>query len=471
MPPSPLPASVTVRGFGAVGDGSTDDTAAVQTAIDEAASAGGGRVVVDGGGRYRCGSIELKTGVELHLEGGSRLVAASTVDDFSRTVVVGALNSGVGTTNALTNGLFLWAENARDIAVTGTGVIDGSAGAYVTASGDEIYEMDKRRPFPLFFIGCSDVVLRDVRFEDAALWTVRLSGCDGVLIDGIVIRNDMRVPNADGIDLDHCKRVRVVGCDIITPDDGISLKTTDEFLRYGGVEDIVITGCTVQSRSTAITVGVDTDAPLRNIVVSDCVIRDSHRGVSVSVGTGTNGYVENVLFANLVIETRHTSTDWWGCGEPIVVRSAPWHDEAGAIRRVRFSNILARGENGVLIHATDPGSVHDVLLSDVRIELARWTAYPGGRQDLRPLDHAAPFPGEAGTNGLRAITPPGILIENADDVRLRDVEVAWGDAPAGEYGAALDIRGSRDISWSGFRGPAFDGGAAILVDGLAASVA
>ena len=77
---------------------------------------------------------------------------------------------------------------------------------------------------------------------------------------------------------------------------------------------------------------------------------------------------------------------------------------------------------------------------------------------------------QAGTGGLRAITPPGILIENADDVRLCAVEVAWGDAPAGEYGAALDVRRSRDVSWSGFRGAAFNGGAAILVDGLAVSV-
>lgn len=460
----------TVFDFGAVGDGTADDTAAVQAAIDAASQRGGGTVILPGGHTFRCGSVQLKSHIELRLESGSRLIAAERPANFERRLIVGALNGGVTAGNETSSGMFLWAENAQDITVTGHGVIDGSAQSFITSEADDIYRMDQRRPFPFFLIGCTGVTLRDIRFENAALWTVRLSGCADVLIDGIGIHNDMKIPNADGIDLDHCRRVRIVGCDIVTPDDGISLKTSEEFMEYGPCEDITITGCTIESRSTAITIGADTEQPLRNIVVSNCVIRNSHRGVSVSVGTGAGGFVENVLFSNLVIETRHMSDSWWGCGEPIAVHSAPWHDEAGAVRHVRFSNILARSENGIVIHATHPGHVEDVLLNDVRLELSRWTDYPGHRLDLRPIDHTEPFPGRDGTghdvNGLHPAVPAGVLIDGVHDVRLRDVQIIWGDAPEGEFGAALDIRNSHDIRWSELTAPGFDPTApGIVVDG------
>ncbi|MFB9237617.1 glycoside hydrolase family 28 protein [Plantactinospora siamensis] len=440
------------RTFGATGDGQTDDTHAVQAAVDAAAARGGGRVVLLPGDAYRCGSIELKSNVELHLAAGSRLVAATDPADYSRTFRVGALAAGESTGSRVANGALIWAEGASDVAITGTGTIDGSAPAYVRGEGDGIYRMDPSRPFPVILIGCTGVLLRDVRLVDAALWTVRLSGCVDVHIDGIRIANDMRVPNADGIDIDHCKRVRVVGCDIRCPDDGICLKTTDEFAGFGGTSDVLVTACAIESRSTAITIGVETDRPIRNVVVTGCTIRNSHRGISVSMGTGPGGDVENVLFSDLVIETRHDGADWWGAGEPIMIRSAPWHEQAGAVRRVRIRNILARAENGIVIYAQAPGEIDDVQLSDVRLEMDRWTDRPGRRQDLRPIDSAAPYPGrEDDINGLRACRPPALHVEGARDVSLRDLAVVWRDVPADEFGPTLVVDRCTDVRWSGLR--------------------
>ncbi len=424
----------------------TDDTAAIQAEIDAAAATGGGRVTLQAGRTYYCGSLRLRSGIELHLEPGSRLVAAARIDQFAKRFVVGALASGVSADSSEATAALLWAEDAEDVSVTGSGVIDGSAHAYVLADRGDIFRMSNARPFPLFFIGCRRVTLSGVRFVDAALWTVRLSGCDGVTIVGLRIDNDMRVPNADGIDIDHCRRVQIIGCDVRCPDDGISLKTTDEFARFGACEDVVITGCTIESGSTAVTLGVDTECPIRNVVVSSCVIRNSHRGVSVSVGSGPGGSVENVLFSDLVIETRHAGADWWGSGEPIVVRSAPWHDKAGPIRVVRFRNILARAENGILLYAGGGGQVDDVVLCGVRLELNRWTDHPGRRIDLRPFDHAprsAQLPA-----GIVEAVPAAVHVEGVSDVRLDDVRVRRGPQ-ASEFGPTLRVLASDRVTWRG----------------------
>lgn len=171
------------------------------------------------------------------------------------------------------------------------------AGSIVLRSHVAIYEMPVTRPFALFFVDCTDVTIRDTRFRDAALWTVRLTGCEGVLIDGVRIRGDMKLPNADGIDLDRCRSVQIANCDIRCPDDAISLKNYEEFPDSGECADIVVTNCILESRSSAVVVGVDAVAPIRNVVVDGCVIRASHRGLSVNLGQA--GLFENILFSNI----------------------------------------------------------------------------------------------------------------------------------------------------------------------------
>ncbi len=433
-----------------VGDGVADDTAALQAAVDEVANRGGGRVTLRAGHTYRCGSLRLRDHVELHLEGGSRLVAVADPQSYSRKFIVGALTGGTADGNTVANGVLIWAEDAQDVSITGTGVIDGSAHEFVLDQTSEIYRMNQARPFPVFMVGCTQVTIRDVRFVNSALWTVRLSGCTDVRVDGVRIDNDMRVPNADGLNFDHCRRVRVSGCDIRTPDDGICLKSTDEFTHFGGCSDVVITGCTVESRSTGITLGADTDKPLRRVVISDSVIR-AHRGVSISIGTGLGGFVEDVLMTGLVIEAQHDADEWWGSAEPILIRTAPWHTETGAIRRVTISNVRARAESGIVVYASHPGTVHDLELSSIQLQLARWTDHPGGRQDLRPIDNAEPFPGRPDDiNGLRPIAPPAVHLEGVHSVRLSQIGIDWDSSCGDEFGPELLIEQCADVRWRDF---------------------
>jgi len=403
-----------IRQHGAVGDGVINDAAAIQSAIDACAGAGGGTVLVPAGSTYRTGSIELRSHVELHVERGAVLAGSADPADYTARLEVGALSAGV--VNAANDAalMLITARDATDVAITGAGTIDGAGQHFISEDLGTIYRCPNQRPFTVFLIGCERVTMRDIRLQDAALWCVRLSGCENVLIHGITIDTDVKYPNADGIDLDRCRRVRISDCDISSGDDGISLKTCEEFERYGPTRDVVITNCTICSTSTAVVVGVDATDDIRDVVVSNCVIRSSNRGLAVNLGQ--QGNFSNILFTDCIVETRFFDRGWWGHGEPIYVNVGAWHDTVGRLRNVRFRNVLARSENGAYIAADAPGLIEGVVLEGVRIEIDRWTRWPGAEYDRRPTETGP---------AIYAHPTAGIFVATATDVTIRNCEVVW----------------------------------------------
>lgn len=427
---------------GAVGDGAVNDAPAIQSAIDACAAAGGGRVVIPSGRIFKIGSLQLRSHVELHLERGAVLDGSEDPADYTERFDVSALSGGElrdGTDAAY---ILIGARDAEDIAITGPGTIRGGGRHFITGDTGYIYTAPNARPFTVFLIGCSDVTLRDTTFTDAGLWCIRLTGVDRALIHGIRVDTDLKFPNADGIDLDRCRQVRISDCEISSGDDAISLKTTEEFDGHGDTSDIVITNCTLQSTSSAIVVGVDAVEPIRNVVVSNCVIRSSHRGLAVNLGQ--RGDFENILFSDCIVETRHFDNAWWGQGEPIYVSAFPWHDEVGRMRNVRFRNILARGENGVYVAAESSRLIEGLLLENVRIEMDRWSSWPGGHYDRRPYD-AGPELYESPVSAFH--------IDRATDVTIRGCEVAWGPN-AEEFAHAIEAIDVAGLVVEGFRGTA-----------------
>ncbi len=435
--------TVDIRDHGAVGDGVVNDADAIQAAIDAVAASGGGTVLVPAGRTWLSGSIVLRDAVELHVERGAVLRASGRWEDITERRSVGALSNGVLSDLTEESGAFITAEGATSVAITGGGTIDGNGRSYVLRDLGPVYEMPKARPFTVFLVGCTDVVVRDVLLLDGALWTLRLSGCEGVLVTGVRIRGDMKLPNADGIDLDRCRRVRISDCDIRTPDDAVSLKTTEEFEGLGECADVVVSNCVLESRSSALVVGVDAVAPIRNVVFRGCTIRNSHRGLAVNLGQ--DSLYENILFADMVVETRVFDAAWWGRGEPIYVSAFPWQQRIGRIRNVRFTNVLARGESGVHVSAVGPGLIEGLVLDGVHVELGRWGDVEGGWVDRRPW---------SGGPVLERAPISGFSLEHAADVLLKDCSVAW-HGPAQPYWAhALSASDVDDLRVEGFRGEA-----------------
>ncbi len=419
--------SFDVSSFGQFRGDVAADTAVIQRALDACAAAGGGTVVVPGGTHATIGSIRLRSHVELNLGRGAILLASPRHEDFKIT------NPYPVTTRpgdvAPQIGVMIYADEAEDVAITGAGTIDGNSPAYVAEHGVEIDRAKDTRPYTVVFRACRHVTLRDVTIRNGAFWTVRTLGCDDVLIDAIRIDNSLLMPNNDGLDIDWSSNVRIRGCHIVSGDDCIALKTAPESMGLSRpCENIIITGCTLSSRSSAIVMGSDVVGTIRNVVVDSCVISNSHRGVSVRLNMA--GTMEHISFSNLSIETRLYDPAWWGRGTPIDVVVTPWNEvtRAGKVRDIRFSNIMARGENGVVVYGYTPGLIDGVTFDHVSIHIDKTTAYAGGQQDFRPC------PGEA----MPALPTSGFLLRNAAGVTIRDCQVTWGAHRPDYYHHALD---------------------------------
>ncbi|MBO7108703.1 MAG: right-handed parallel beta-helix repeat-containing protein, partial [Prevotella sp.] len=255
------------------------------------------------------------------------------------------------------------------------------------------------RPHVLTLIGCENLLIRDVTITEGAYWTVHLVGCNVALIDGINLLNNLKIRNGDGIDLDHSKNVRISNCHITSGDDCICLKNRREYAEYGACHDIVITNCTLSSRSCAIKLGSENMDNIYNVMVDNCIITESNRGIGIQ--NRDEGTVTDVTFSNIMMDLQLWSDVWWGKGEPIYVTSYPRADgnhkdanwrfpkgetegRCGAVSRITFNNITATSENGCFIGGDTNEKVSDVQLNNVTINLRRMTTYANGLYDKRP---------------------------------------------------------------------------------------
>ena len=219
------------RDYGAKGDGRTFDTAAVQRAIDECAEAGGGRVVVDGG-TYLVKPIRLRSGVELHLASGGRILGSGDWRDYpNRGDMKHVVSANLPRAR---DAALIWADEAERIAITGEGVIDGNGTCFVRPVADaeskkwkfeRIGGFDQSPPRVVFFAGCRDVAVKGVLLTNQpAGWGYWVHDCDRVVFDGCRIRSDVTYPNNDGIHINACRDVTISNCTIESGDDAIVVR-------------------------------------------------------------------------------------------------------------------------------------------------------------------------------------------------------------------------------------------------------
>lgn len=234
-------------------------------------------------------------------------------------------------------------------------------------------------------------------------------GCKDVLIDGIRILNNLRLASSDGIDPDHCQNVRITNCHIESADD-----------------------CT----SAAIKIGTESEAPFRNIVVQNCNISKTNRGISLQLRDG--GYIENVLFSNINIETRHFSQEhWWGGAEPIAVTALPRKEttKLGYIRNVHFENINCCSENGILIYGENQESIRGLTFHNITMHLTAKTDWKRDYHDLRPT-----YKVDVVTDQLYAV-----YARNASNVKISGFTLEVDEMLQKEMGNPYNIQGCEEV--------------------------
>jgi hypothetical protein len=424
--------------FGAIGDGKSLNTQSIQKAIDSCAANGGGNVVIPAG-EFVSGVFQLKTNVTLYLDNGAVLKASPNLDDY----VLNGVRVGL-----------IFTKNCENVMIKGDGIID--------LNGDKFNYMDKRKTFKpdeykkytrqgmsyagesnevsdgpaepheqrpyqlIIFSNCKNVRVTDVTIKNAPFWTLHLADCDRVVINNVRILNDVLVANSDGIDCTSCSNVIISNCEIIGGDDAIVLNSYSVHFELPGFqnlkrpsENIIVSNCILMSRSSGIRIGGIDHNYMKNYSFSNIIIYSSNRGIGLF--TGIEGGIENCSFSDITIETRLHTGDWWGKAEPIHISAYPTSasNNVGKIKNIRFRNIKAISENGIIIYGFEKGIISDIMFDglDLFIKNGPLQKTYGGNFDLRPVRDAS--------MSLFNHDIPGIFIKNANGINIINSRITF----------------------------------------------
>lgn len=362
--------------FGAVGDGKTLNTKAVQETIDSLTE--GGTVQVPPG-EFLCGTIELKRNVTLYLMVGAVLRGSPDLADYRE---IGFFHNEMQETISL-----IYALSQENITIMGEGTIDlnghhfmdvdtlvpmgvDPAGLTEEQVEESVVMFGDRPNQPIFFHNCKRVKICGIRVIDSPCWTVTWSDCRQVEAVGVTVENHPRFPNNDGFHLCATQDVIISGCKLYCGDDCIALTCITDW--EGITRNVVISDCVLSSRSAALRLG-HLASKIENVQIHHCTIFNTNRGLAIFAGDG--GYVRQVLISDLMIQTHLYAGGWWGKGEPFVICAA---NSTGSISDITIHHIRAKSENPAVIAGTD-GNVKEIDLSNLTLDVK-----PGKNNGLFP---------------------------------------------------------------------------------------
>ena len=359
---------VNIKEFGAIGDGVTLNTIALQKAIDICSESGGGIVWVPAGD-FVIGSIELKSNITLSLDYGASLLGSQNEADYD-TAYTKPREGGWAI-------CLIFAENASNITIEGLGVIDGRGTR-------EAFPWGKSpNPRLMRMENCDHLKFSGVTYRRPAFWGLHLVDCRNIHFDGVTIYSRHNNLGNDGIDMDGCENALVENCDINSGDDAVCLKSS-----RNPCKNIVVRNCKLASGTAPLKLGASSHGGFINVRVYNCYFHDSPMG-GIKLELVDGGHMDNVDISRIVMEN---------VGNPIFIRlgsrgktfgkggKAP----VGSIKNIRISDLVAKvifpdttkaisdlkerekASAGPIMITGIPGHyVEDVVLENIKI------SYPG----------------------------------------------------------------------------------------------
>lgn len=355
--------TANISDFGARTDADAAvNRAAIQRAID-ATAATGGRVVVPAG-RWWTGSLQLKSGVELHLEKDATLLGSTNRVDYNANDVFP--ENGFSVAEEWSGGHLVWAYRAHDVAVTGEGTIDGNGPAFF---GD--CDEDSRFPWykyglklhptdtewfrpgqMLAFYQVRNLRLEDVTLANTTAWTCHVRCSDGFVARRVKILADRTIANSDGFSIDCTRNVLVEKCTVKTGDDGFAIRAScRHHAASNACEHIVVRDCDIWSCCYGFRFGIG-GGDLRHVLVENCRIHESTGafGFTPSWVRGERG----VHIANVTVRNCRTYE-----GErPVGVDPG---ESRSCVRDIRFENCSFEALNPSRVCGNTACSVEDFL--------------------------------------------------------------------------------------------------------------
>lgn len=388
-------ADYDVRDFGAAGDGKTLDHAAINRAIDSCVARGGGRVVLPAG-TYLCGSIRMKSNVELHISAGATILAAPAsmkAYDEAEPWEGPAYQDGGHT---YFHNSLIWAVGQENVSITGRGMIDGKgltkkdtekAG---NLQGGNIGTGDKA----IALKECRNVLIRDVTIYRGGHFAIIMTGCDLGTVDNVTIDT-----NRDGFDIDCCKYLTVSNCKINTPsDDALVLKSSYALKRPVPCEHIAVTNCVITGYKMGtlldgtyvpekvnwvcgrFKLGTESNGGYRNIALSNCTFMYSS---GLAFEEVDQGLMENIVVSNITMSHVHHYPIYitTGCRN----RGPKERTTVSTGADIQISNVIADDVDslaGIIITGMPGHPLRNIALSNIRIKYRG-----GGTADLATRDY------------------------------------------------------------------------------------
>ena len=335
-----------IMNYGAVADGMTLNSAAINKTIDECAKQGGGTVLIPRGS-FVTGPILMKSNINLHLDKGALVIFSS---DFNQYPLVVSTFEGVEAARCQSP---VTAEYLENIAITGEGIMNGNGyywrpigknkmtesewkahqkkyGGVLTENQQTWYSSAKAlkgytdktigklaggktvkdfedvkdflRPNMIRIFNCKNVQIQDVTFENSPAWTTHIQFSEHITIKNLTVKNPWYGANTDALDLESSKNALVEDCHFDTGDDGICIKSgRDEEGRRRGIptKDVIVNNCVVYHAHGGFVVGSEMSGGANNLFVSNCTFIGTDIGLRFKTTRGRGGMVENIYVNNV----------------------------------------------------------------------------------------------------------------------------------------------------------------------------
>jgi polygalacturonase len=430
-----------VRTFGAVGDGKTLDSPAIDKAIAAAAEAGGGTVFLPVG-TYLSGSIHLQSNLHLELDAGATMLGApQSMKAYDETEVFPDVAFQDGGHCYFHNSL-IWGENLTNVFITGHGMINGGGLERNPRILDEMcgyghFPTPNTNTYPPVRIGnksialklCRNVVIRDITIFHGGHFCILATGCDNLTIDNVTLDT-----NRDGMDLDCCRNTMVSNCRVNSPgDDGICPKSTYALGEARITENLTIVNCQVsgfvegtlidgtmkpaRSGTGRIKFGTESSGGFRNCTIANCTFRNCH-GLALEEVDG--GIMENISINNITMMNVYDYGIYLTTGKR---NRTPNLTTNSRMRNIHISNIIIDGVDkmsGIQIMGLPEQPIEDVRLDNIRL-----ISKGGGQEkdaDIQPkeLGTGYPEPGKIGT-----LPAYGIYARHVKNLELANINTAF----------------------------------------------
>jgi polygalacturonase len=397
--PSPaLAKDFDVRQFGARGDGKTLDTPSIQKALDACGKAGGGVVRLPAG-TYLSAPIWLPSRTTLLIEQGATLKATDDPKDYlPRDVTWDDILAG-RSKGPFTN--FVNGKNLTDVTIDGKGTIDGSGARWWEPAEEarrKVSGYTLPRPNLIRIVNCKRLHVSGVTLKNSPKFHLVPENCEDVLIENVTILAPEGAANTDAIDPSASRRVTIRKCLIDVGDDNVAIKAGKKMPdRDFACEDITITDCTFK-HGHGLSIGSETAGGVRNLTVKRCTFEGTDNGIRIKSPRGRGGKVENLLYEDLSMKDVKGAITFT-CYYPKIPQTdaaQPMTAETPAFRQIRVKHLTATSSSaaGVIVGLAE-SPISDLVLENVRISSAT----------------------------------TGLVIRNAEAIKLRDVKVAPRDGP------------------------------------------